>query len=511
MTDKTPELTKSPLMYPVKTLDFSNMNLAGVGENEAISGAYEEALKQRKALADSLEQRYAQPNLFKIASGFLKPQLGGFSASLGSASEAMGENVEQQRAIQPTIAQMRAEIAAQEVPLNQRYAANQKLNDALKKPGGMTSEDVAIIANYDQGLGKVAQEKFQNQSATLNNMLNAIRAGEGKTDLVSKFGVDFVNLHYPSLIKLVPGRPPESTTGTPPTAPYTQTSVAATNAKPAGETTRPLGVPESMVSDVTKGQELKTTAAQIDERMKETQALQTQYGQQSTSALPIYNTAVELYTLASKPYMAPAFAVFEKGDPMGILGKALEAQNVSEVLKRMRDQITTSRMNSSDKASAMSDLQAMENSLGKLQTDLQNRVINPTDARTMFESKQVPGAKNTQDAFLRGIARIGSDALGAYETNTVFNDFLKRKDADIRDWQKSPEFLGVQNNLSKRNKQVITNVAGSELPSFMKSGIEGGYKYQPAQRQQTSGGGNRRMTVAEARRLANQEAASNNP
>jgi hypothetical protein len=511
MEDKTPGLTKSPLMYSVKTPDFSTMNLAGVGENEAISGAYEEALKQRKALADALEQRYAQPNLFKIASGFLKPQLGGFSASLGSASEAMGENVEQQRAIQPTIAQMRAEIAAQEVPLNQRYEANRMLNSALKKPGGMTSEDVATIANYDQGLGKVAQEKFQNQTATLNNMLNAIQAGTSKVDLVSKFGADFVNLHYPSLIKLVPGRSPETPTTNTTTAPYTPASVAATTAKPAGETTRPLGVPESMVSDVTKGQELKISAEQVAERMKETQALQTQYGQQSTTALPIYNTATELYTLASKPYMAPAFAVFEKGDPMGIIGKALEAQNVSEVLKRMRSQITTSRMNSSDRASAMADLDAMELSLGALQTQLQNGVINPTDARTMFEAAQVPNAKNTQDAFLRGIARIGSDALGRYETNTVFNDFLKRKDADIRDWQKSPEFLGVQNNLNKRNKQIITNVAGSEVPTFLKSGIEGGYKYQPAQRQQTSGGANRRMTVAEARRLANQEAAANNP
>jgi hypothetical protein len=266
-----------------------------------------------------------------------------------------------------------------------------------------------------------------------------------------------------------------------------------------------------MVSDVTKGQELKINSEQVAERMKETQALQTQYGQQSTTALPIYNTAAELYTLASKPYMAPAFAVFEKGDPMGILGKALEAQQVSSVLNRMRDQITTSRMNSSDKASAMADLQAMELSLGALQTQLQNGINNPTDARTMFESAQVPGVKNTQDTFLRGIARIGSDALGRYETNTVFNDFLKRKDADIRDWQKSPEFLGVQNNLKKRSQQAISNVAGSETPAFLKSGIEGGYKYQPAQRQQTSGGANRRMTVAEARRLANQEAAANNP
>jgi hypothetical protein len=110
---------------------------------------------------------------------------------------------------------------------------------------------------------------------------------------------------------------------------------------------------------------------------------------------------------------------------------------------------------------------------------LQNGIINPTDARTMFEAGQVPGAKNTQDAFLRGIARIGSDALGRYETNTVFNQFLNRKDADIREWQRSPEFIAVQNNMANRSKQAITNVAGDQLPSFMRSGISGAYKYEP--------------------------------
>lgn len=490
-------VTRSPLMYDVKTPDFSKMNLAGVGregevideDDERITGSYQEALKQRKALADALEARYAEPNLFRIAAGFLKPQLGGFSASLGSASEAMAENVEQQRAIQPTIAQMRAEIAAQEVPLNQRYKANKLLENAVKRPGGMNTEDVATIANYDPSLGKIAQEKFQNQRSQLADMLSLMRGGAEKTELVGKYGPEFVNLHYPSLLKLLSNQPSGATGTTPaatsaPSATPSPVSAATAQPSPASNTARPLGVPEGMVGGVTKGQELQTTSAQIADRMKETEKLQAQYGQQSTTALPIYNTAAEIYQLASKPYMAPAFAVFEKGDPMGILGKALEAQQVSSVLAKMRDQIVTSRMNASEKKSAMADLQAMELSLGALQTQLQNGIVNPTDARTMFESAQVPGAKNTQDAFLRGIARIGSDALGRYETNTVFNQFLNRKDADIKEWQRSPEFIGVQNNIKKRSQQAITNVAGSEMPSFLKSGIEAGYKFPEQTRPQ---------------------------
>jgi hypothetical protein len=85
---------------------------------------------------------------------------------------------------------------------------------------------------------------------------------------------------------------------------------------------------------------------------------------------------------------------------------------------------------------------------------------------------------------LRGIARIGSDALGRYETNTVFNQFLNRSNADVKEWQRSPEYIALQNNLKKRSSQAITNVAGSEMPTFLKNGIEGAYKYQAPQRKQ---------------------------
>ncbi len=49
----------------------------------------EEQEKLLSSLEDSqkaLEQRYANPNWFKVAAGFFKPQLGGFAASLGSAN-----------------------------------------------------------------------------------------------------------------------------------------------------------------------------------------------------------------------------------------------------------------------------------------------------------------------------------------------------------------------------------------------------------------------------------------
>jgi len=101
----------SPPAFDIKSpLDISKWNPVG-DDVPAIAAEKQKSLDAQEKLVKSLEERYANPNYFKVAAGFLKPQLGGFFASLGSASEALGENVEAQRAIAPTIERMRAEVA----------------------------------------------------------------------------------------------------------------------------------------------------------------------------------------------------------------------------------------------------------------------------------------------------------------------------------------------------------------------------------------------------------------
>jgi len=105
-------------------IDPAKTNMYGVDEDRAT--------KLHQTLEDSihaLEQRYAQPNYFKVAAGFAKPQLGGFLASLGSASEAMGENVENQRAQMLPIAQMKAQLAQSDIAVGQ----NKKVASAIEQ------------------------------------------------------------------------------------------------------------------------------------------------------------------------------------------------------------------------------------------------------------------------------------------------------------------------------------------------------------------------------------------
>ncbi len=100
----------------------------------------EEAITKYRSTLDeqvkALEKRYEEPNYWKVAAGFAKPQLGGFLASLGSAAEAMGENVEQQREQQLPIAQMKVQMEQANMLLGQKQQQNKIYQDWLAKNTG---------------------------------------------------------------------------------------------------------------------------------------------------------------------------------------------------------------------------------------------------------------------------------------------------------------------------------------------------------------------------------------
>jgi len=118
-------------------------------------GANEEDLSEyQKSLDDSikaLQQRYEQPNWFNVAAGFFKPQLGGFAASLGSASQAMGENLEKQRESQLPIAQMRSQLAMSKIAMGQNKTAADMEAARLLKGEALSPQYVSKLVNLAPG------------------------------------------------------------------------------------------------------------------------------------------------------------------------------------------------------------------------------------------------------------------------------------------------------------------------------------------------------------------------
>jgi len=147
---------------PASGADPSKLNTYGMTEQqlEKYNETQEEAVK-------ALEQRYLQPNLFKVAAGFLKPQLGGFGASLGSASEALGENLEQRRAAMLPVAQMRAQLAQSQMLLGSK----KKASEIAEKSQGreLTQKELEEMSNYDP---ERAQRYIQAQEARAKTVAN---------------------------------------------------------------------------------------------------------------------------------------------------------------------------------------------------------------------------------------------------------------------------------------------------------------------------------------------------
>lgn len=155
---------------------LANINVADL-EPEALK-KYQKTIEEQIA---ALEQRYNEPNWFKVAAGFAKPQLGGFIASLGSAAEAMGENVEQQREQMLPIAQMKVAVEQANVLLGQK----QKQYDIFKawqasgKP--MTGEIAAEIRKLgDTDIARAADKYWEQEK---NRIGTGIEAERGAREL----------------------------------------------------------------------------------------------------------------------------------------------------------------------------------------------------------------------------------------------------------------------------------------------------------------------------------------
>ena len=147
---------------------ISGLNL--YNQDPAAIQEYRDVLKEAEA---ALKARYENPNWFNVAAGFLKPQLGGFAASLGSAGAALGDWQEKQRANEVPLAQMRAENARAGLVLNSKMGLAKNAEEAAKLfTPGSPEEIEAKRLGYTGGSGvaggQAAISKIQEQWSAEN-------------------------------------------------------------------------------------------------------------------------------------------------------------------------------------------------------------------------------------------------------------------------------------------------------------------------------------------------------
>ena len=205
--------------------DPSKVNPAG-----AQQGDLDEYQQSLDAQIKALEQRYANPNYFKVAAGFLKPQLGGFFASVGSASEALGENIEQQRAAQLPIAQMRSQLAQSKILTGQNKTVADMVAEHLASGQRLTPEFVAKVKRIAPDapstkalISQLETEQKQQQITASQQQIQLTRLMEMRREgmigpVEYQRRLDMLDLIDPSIKKSVTATVPPPTGTEPPPA-----------------------------------------------------------------------------------------------------------------------------------------------------------------------------------------------------------------------------------------------------------------------------------------------------
>jgi hypothetical protein len=214
---------------------------AGLESVKSLYGIEDPQLQEYMALLKenetALKARYENPNWFNVAAGFLKPQLGGFAASLGSAGAALGDWQEKQRANELDVAKMRSEIGMTKMVLSQRQKAAQNLGEGVEAAGppGSPSRISAQQAAFEgrpvvsAGAGVTGASQQQNIDA-LGVVTARIKAQKDAGITVDSKLIAEQN-RLQRLVQgaattavpgaAVPGAVPEAALGAPPPAPAT--------------------------------------------------------------------------------------------------------------------------------------------------------------------------------------------------------------------------------------------------------------------------------------------------
>ena len=183
--------------------EIGNINTFGIGSDPVLKKQYEESIEAQKKVADALAERYANPNWGRISAAMLKPQLGGFAASFGSAQEELGNYQEAERAAQPTIAQMRADVAKGMFNLAQQNKASMIAEEAGRR-GYVLPHEAASIEGLTKGPTGVPKATTEQETAAINQFNTKLQAAGSVVKLKNEMGEEYVNRLLPSALAMFP-------------------------------------------------------------------------------------------------------------------------------------------------------------------------------------------------------------------------------------------------------------------------------------------------------------------
>lgn len=446
----------------------------------------EDQEKLLSSLEDSqkaLEQRYANPNWFNVAAGFLKPQLGGFGASLGSANEAFGENLEKQRANELTVANQRAQVGLMRNQMAQTARANAEAKSASEKGGITPGQQSNISMLGGMTPGDATQQQFTNESNLRREVLANIQSGLSEAEIMAKLGpgakpfIDEAAKNRPS----IPGF-----------------SAAAPSAEMPNSTVPPesgMSQEQWNATPITAKNAFSASYAETNKNIAaKTMA---EYKDKAETAQPKIDLYQSTRELATSPGMDKVFNLLGDNDIVSLAGTALNEGRISDRLANINNILTQANINDPDLRSRVSRLIKLINENKSMQGNSRT-----TDQATALRGASNPSLDNPQTAFV-----ALTDALAHSESrNRDLFRLVNSKKPNGEKYNPStlinePAYDDYSKDFTRTHTGILTGKPGNQVPSFYSPGFLQSTQGSPptqARSNAASGSGNAAAPIRKA-------------
>lgn len=430
--------------------DLSKINPAELPASDI--EAYKQTLEEQ---IQALKQRYAQPNWFKVAAGFAKPQLGGFLASLGSASEALAENVEQQRAQELPIAQMKLQVQQANMMLGQKQKQNEIFQQwkSSGKPMDATTYSRIMSLGPDTEVASAASKFYEGARAALDISTTAT-AAMGKDPMNQLEEFTKFQLNPDADEKQIQGRRDAF-----------QTSLNAA---------KPPQIEQDQWDAMSRHEKMETSMAyaraQREAGMGAETVMQQQAGQ-APKRLALLGSIRDLALgtgipevtkdgkkVSGQQQMAALLNYFGGNNPFEVLARAAADGKLGDKLAEIDKYARQNAMS----PEARDQFQKLAKLLAENQVSLRNGAINPTDQFSALQEAGSPNIGNSQNALITLVDLMGHGEKNAIDKyRYVLDNKITARQLGVDD-----VYLEKQRRYAEEHRRIATSNPLVNTPSW---------------------------------------------
>lgn len=489
-----------------KTQDYSFAG--GLGNINPAEMPEESITKYRETLDEqikALQKRYEEPNYWKVAAGFAKPQLGGFLASLGSAAEAMGENVEQQREQQLPIAQMKVQMEQANMLLGQKQQQNKIYQDWLAKntgPDGKVAPMDATTYSRITSLGDstpVAQaaKAYYEGAAKGLEITTAATTAMGKDPLLQLD--DFAKFQL-------------SANADPRTAQAKQAEFIK-----AVDAARPPQVDPAQWASMSRYDKMEASANYAREQREKGMGVEELMRQRADAApdrLKLLGSIRDLSLgvglpdsiapdgkkVSGQEQIGALLNKFGGNNPMEVFARAAADGKLGDTLKDI--DVYARQIGMSEEAK--NKFQVLVKMLAENQVALRGAALNPTNAFMELQQTSTPNIGNSQSALVTLVDLMAHSEKATQERYK----FAKEKKIPYGRLEDNEEYLDLRKEQAKKYKEIATSNPLVRPSEATYNPAAGAVSNKPAQAQSTS---NLTLDAIKAERARREAAKKQNP